>query len=46
MANIPLPTGVSEHVAPHIISKDVYKELRLRGYNYKYDFQTTISCDY
>ncbi|KAH1010150.1 fatty acid synthase [Dendroctonus ponderosae] len=45
MANIPFPTGVSEHVAPHIVSKDVYKELRLRGYNYKGKFRSIKSCD-
>lgn len=35
MSPLPLPTGVPNHVAPILNSKDVYKELKLRGYNYK-----------
>lgn len=35
MAPFPLPTEVPNHVAPILNSKDVYKELKLRGYNYK-----------
>lgn len=35
LADIPLSSGVPKHVAPYMDSKDIYKELRLRGYNYK-----------
>ncbi|CAG9770336.1 unnamed protein product [Ceutorhynchus assimilis] len=45
LADIPLPTGVPKHVAPYLDSKDIYKELRLRGYNYKGKFRSLKSCD-
>ncbi|XP_030748839.1 fatty acid synthase-like [Sitophilus oryzae] len=45
ITQLPLPPGVPNNIAPYMSNKDVYKELRLRGYNYKGKFRGIQSCD-
>ncbi|XP_050299399.1 fatty acid synthase-like [Anthonomus grandis grandis] len=45
LSNIPFSSGVPKHVVPYMDSKDIYKELRLRGYNYKGKFRGLKCCD-
>ncbi|XP_060533831.1 fatty acid synthase-like [Cylas formicarius] len=42
---IPCSARVGAHVMPDLTSKDIYKELRLRGYNYKGAFASLDNCD-
>ncbi|CAG9769092.1 unnamed protein product [Ceutorhynchus assimilis] len=43
--DLPMPCGVNPEIAPYMNKKDVYKELRLRGYNYSGQFKQIVSCD-
>ncbi|KAH1011869.1 hypothetical protein HUJ04_001145 [Dendroctonus ponderosae] len=45
MPDVPFSQGVCREEAPLMSTRDVYKELRLRGYNYKGKFQSVKSCD-
>ncbi|XP_030748833.1 fatty acid synthase-like isoform X2 [Sitophilus oryzae] len=42
---LPHPVGVPNSTVPYMTRKDVYKELRLRGYNYSGKFKGIQSCD-
>ncbi|KAL1501269.1 hypothetical protein ABEB36_006624 [Hypothenemus hampei] len=45
LTDIPLPTDISKSKETSMTSKDIYKELRIRGYNYKGKFRGIQECD-